>query len=58
MNLFDKKPMDDFVFISEELTKRNITPLMISISDLIKNFKDSNKNHEMFIEKLETIFSN
>jgi len=50
--------MDDFVFISEELTKRNITPLMISISDLIKNFKDSNKNHEMFIEKLETIFSN
>jgi len=58
INIFDKKPTDDYVFVTEELKKRNINTILVSLSEVIKSFKDSNKNHEAFIETLEKNYSN
>jgi hypothetical protein len=58
VNIFDKKPSDDYTFIIEELLKKDITPIVINISEITKHFYESNKNHEAFIEIIEKNFSN
>jgi len=57
LNIFDKKPIDDYTFVTGELTKNGITPLIINTVDIGKSFRDSNKNHEAFIEAIEKNYS-
>lgn len=57
VNIFDKKPIDDYLFIAEELKKKDLTPIIINMADITKNFKETNTNHEAFIEIIEKNFS-
>ncbi len=57
VNIFDKKPIDDYVFLIEELKKKDLTPIIVNMDDISKHFREANTNHEAFIEILEKNFS-
>lgn len=57
LNIFDKTPADDYLFIAEEYKKRGINVVLLNNNEISKNFRESNKSHETFIEFLVNTYS-
>lgn len=57
LNILDKTTSDDYLFITEEYKKRGINVVLLNNNEISKNFRESNKNHELFIEFLVNTYS-
>jgi hypothetical protein len=56
-SIFDKSPMDDYIFISEELKRKNINVQLINPNEINKQLKENNKSHEAFVQYLTATYS-
>ena len=57
LNLIDKNPIDDYLFIEEEFKSKGTKVILVNASENIKKFNDLNNDKIKIIEFLENDLS-